>query len=92
VKRLQNVDKQTADRLRWSSCQILLKESGKMKTGLAELTGVATPIPCGGMARVATADLAAATRRDAKRIFYSLNSTDITAVIETLRGIFCVQH
>ena len=33
-----------------------------------------------------------ATRRDGQRIFYSLTSTHVTAMIETLHGIYCVEH
>ena len=58
---------------------------------LEQLTGLSQSAISQHLARLREEQLVA-TRRDAQRIYYSLNSTQATAVIETLHGIYCADE
>ncbi|CAA0126191.1 putative HTH-type transcriptional regulator YgaV [Halioglobus japonicus] len=58
---------------------------------LEELTGLSQSAISQHLARLRD-DKIVATRRDGQRIFYSLTSAHVTAMIETLHGIYCVEH
>lgn len=55
---------------------------------LEELTGISQSAISQHLARLREAEIVT-TRRDAQRIFYSLNNTEVRAVLETLHGIYC---
>ncbi len=55
---------------------------------LEELTGLSQSAISQHLARLREAGIVT-TRRDAQRIFYSLNNAEVRAVLETLHGIYC---
>lgn len=55
---------------------------------LEELTGISQSAISQHLARLREADIVA-TRRDAQRIYYSLKNAEVTAVLQTLHGIYC---
>jgi ArsR family transcriptional regulator, virulence genes transcriptional regulator len=55
---------------------------------LEELTGLSQSAISQHLARLRESELVA-TRREAQRIFYSLNNDEVAAVLETLHGIYC---
>lgn len=70
-------------------CALLTREHTAGE--LEELTGLSQSAISQHLARLRDEHIVA-TRRDAQRIFYSLTSNHVTAVIETLHGIYCVKH
>lgn len=55
---------------------------------LEDLTGLSQSAISQHMARLREAGIVE-TRRDAQRIFYSLDNAEVRAVLETLHGIYC---
>ena len=55
---------------------------------LEVLTGLSQSASSQHMARLREAGIVE-TRRDAQRIFYSLDNPEVRAVLETLHGIYC---
>ncbi|MCB1688150.1 MAG: winged helix-turn-helix transcriptional regulator [Halioglobus sp.] len=70
-------------------CALLTREHTAGE--LEELTGLSQSAISQHLARLRDEQIVA-TRRDGQRIFYSLTSTHVTAMIETLHGIYCVEH
>ena len=58
---------------------------------LEELTGLSQSAVSQHLARLRDEHIVA-TRRDTQRIYYSLTSTNVQAVLETVHGIYCVEH
>ncbi len=57
---------------------------------LEELTGLSQSAISQHLARLRDERIVA-TRRDAQRVYYSLSSRQVMAIIETLHGIYCVE-
>ena len=84
-----NLLKQLANRNRLLVlCALVTREltAGELEA----LTGLSQPAVSQHLARLRNAGLVA-TRRDAQRIFYSLDDPDVKSVIATLHGIYCPQ-
>ena len=57
---------------------------------LEQLTGLSQSAISQHMARLREAGIVS-TRRDAQRIFYSLDNAEVRAVLETLHGVYCAE-
>jgi DNA-binding transcriptional ArsR family regulator len=57
---------------------------------LEQLTGLSQSAISQHMARLREAGIVS-TRRDAQRIFYSLDNAEVRAVLETLHSVYCAE-